>query len=107
MIKRKKSSKQRWYCWLCEKDIFNDRLESLNKKVKTVQTKRSSDKTKHVLIENKLKKLQTFDSRIWRKLLKAQTFTPNTVVNLFIAYELDTWSWDLTADFTDKYSYSA
>ena len=50
-------------------------------------------------------------------------FTPRNVVNLFIVYELDAWSWDLNADFTlkdclfgsvnltknadpDKYSYS-
>ena len=51
-------------------------------------------------------------------------FTPNNVVNLFIVYELDTWSQDLNTDFTlikdclfqsvkitknadtDKYSYS-
>ena len=26
------------------------------------------------------------------------TFTPNNVVNLFIAYELDRWSQDLNAD---------
>ena len=30
------------------------------------------------------------------------TFTPNSVVNLFIAYKLDKWSKDLNADFTLK-----
>ena len=52
------------------------------------------------------------------------TFTPNNVVNLFIAYELDRWSQKLNVEFTlkdclsgvvkltknaglDKYSYSA
>ena len=30
------------------------------------------------------------------------TFTPNSVVNLFIVYELDRWSEDLNADFTLK-----
>ena len=40
-----------------KKTYFNDKLESLNKKV-------TSDKTKHILIENKLKKLQIFESRI-------------------------------------------
>ena len=52
-----------------------------------------------------------------------KTFTPNSVVNLFIVYKLDTWSQDLNGDFTlkdclfgsvkitknadsDKYSYS-
>ena len=29
--------------------------------------------------------------------------TPNNVVNLFIVYELDTWSQDLNVDFTLKY----
>ena len=28
------------------------------------------------------------------------TFTPRNVVELFIVYELDTWSKDLNADFT-------
>ena len=30
------------------------------------------------------------------------TFTPNSVVNLFIVYELDRWSQDLNTDFTLK-----
>ena len=30
------------------------------------------------------------------------TFTPNSVVNLFIVYELDRWSQDLNAKFTLK-----
>ena len=30
------------------------------------------------------------------------TFTPNNVVNLFIVYELDTWSLNLNTDFTLK-----
>ena len=29
-------------------------------------------------------------------------FTPNNVVNLFLVYELDTWSRDLYTDFTLK-----
>ena len=28
-------------------------------------------------------------------------FSPNNVINSFIAYELDTWSRDLNTDFTD------
>ena len=30
------------------------------------------------------------------------TFTPNNVVNVFIIYELKTWSQDLNTDFTLK-----
>ena len=30
------------------------------------------------------------------------TFTPNSVVNVFIIYELNTWSQDLNTDFTLK-----
>ena len=30
------------------------------------------------------------------------TFTPRNIINLYIAYELDTWSQDLNADFTLK-----
>ena len=37
----------------------------------------------------------------WNK--KIQHLTPNNVVNLFIVYELDTWSHGLNADFTLKY----
>ena len=32
-------------------------------------------------------------------------FTPKNVVNLFIVYELDTWSENLSTDFTLKYSF--
>ena len=31
------------------------------------------------------------------------TFTPNSLVNLFIVYELDRWSKDLNVDFARKY----
>ena len=37
----------------------------------------------------------------WLKHYKV-TITPNNVVNLFIVYELDTWSRDLNTDFTLK-----
>ena len=32
------------------------------------------------------------------------TFTPDNVVNLYVAYELVTWSKDLNSEFTLKYS---
>ena len=39
---------------LIRKTDFNDKLKSLNQK-------NNSNKTKHLLVENQLKKLQTFD----------------------------------------------
>ena len=41
-----------------KKTGFDDKLKNLNKKV-------TSSKTKHLLVENKLKKLQTFDSSLF------------------------------------------
>ena len=151
---------------------FDDKLKNVNKKV-------TSNKTKHLLVENEFKKLQTFGSRpfisqsyfnndgaqlysvfqpidkttttfsnhadiiseweskglpnenivppftiskslspkliqhSFRKKLKFKgsclkhedktAVTPKNVVNLFTAYELDTWSRDLDIDFTLKY----
>ena len=46
---------QKWYCWFRKK---GDKLENLNKKV-------TSNKTKHLLVENKFKKLWTFDSGLF------------------------------------------
>ena len=39
--------------------VFDDKLKSLNQKV-------NSNKTKHLLVENELKKLETFDSIYFR-----------------------------------------
>ena len=41
-----------------KKTDFDDKLKSLNKKV-------TSNKTKHLLVKNELKKLQTFDSSLF------------------------------------------
>ena len=41
------------------KTDFDDKLKSLNQKI-------NSNKTKHLLVENELKKLQTFDSIYFR-----------------------------------------
>ena len=38
----------------------------------------------------------------WNESRISAAFTPNNVVNLFIVYELDTWSRDLNTDFTLK-----
>ena len=42
-----------------ERTNFDDKLKSLNQKI-------NSNKTKHLLVENELKKLQTFDSIYFR-----------------------------------------
>ena len=50
---------------LVEEIDFDDKLKNFNKTV-------TSNKTRHVLVENEFKKLQTFDSRhlnYWLKLL--------------------------------------
>ena len=52
-------------------------------------------------------KLVWYNSRIKLKFRSCwkqdkSTFTPNNVVNLFVVYELDTWSKDLNTDFTFK-----
>ena len=52
------------FCWktqttnLVNKTDFDDKLKDLNKKV-------TSNKVKHVLVENELKKLKTFDSSLF------------------------------------------
>ena len=33
---------------------------------------------------------------------KKATFTPLEIINFFLGYELDIWSWDLHSDFTWK-----
>ena len=45
---------------LVTKKDFDDKQKSLNQKI-------NSHKTKHLLVENKLKKLQTFDSIYFRE----------------------------------------
>ena len=54
-------------------------------------------------------KLKWYNSKIWVQFkgscLKQDlnsVFTPRNVVNLYIVYELDVWSWDLSTDFTLK-----
>ena len=47
---------------LVKQTHFGDKLKTLNKKI-------TSDKLSYVLVENELKKLQTFDSFYWSKLL--------------------------------------
>ena len=154
-----------------KKTNFDDKLKKLNKKF-------TSNETKHVFVENKLKKLQTLDSSLFtdqsyfnnngaqlylifqptdktittfsslsdtiseweskglsnekfkppytaNKILSAKlmwynsriklkfkgssfkqedntAYTPKNMVNLFIVYELDTWSPDLNTEFTIK-----
>ena len=67
-LKQASFSKQKWCCWFCKEDFvkyFDDKLKNLNKKI-------TSNKRKHVLIQNelkseqvKIKKLQTFDSSLF------------------------------------------
>ena len=86
-----------------KKTDFDDKLKNLNKKV-------TSNKTKNLLVENGFKKLESFDSSLFigqnykGSCLKQDktSFIPKIVVTLHIAYELNIWSQDKNAEFTLK-----
>ena len=58
------------------KTDFDDKLKNLNKKV-------TSNKTKHLLVENDLKELQTFDS----SLFIGRTYFNNDRAQLFLIFQ--------------------
>ena len=59
-----------------KKTDFDDKIKDLNKKI-------TSNKTKHLLIENEFKKLQTFDS----SLFTGQSYFNNDGVQLYLILE--------------------
>ena len=58
------------------KTDFDDKLKNLNKKV-------TSNKTKHLLVENDLKELKTFDS----SLFIGRTYFNNDRAQLFLIFQ--------------------
>ena len=56
---------------------FDDKLKNVNKKV-------TSNKTKHLLVENEFKKLQTFDS----SLFIGQSYFNNDGAQLYLIFQL-------------------
>ena len=70
-----------------------------NEKIKPPTAANNSFSTKMRWINNSKLRVELKGSCL--KQVKV-TFTTKNVVNLFIVYELDTWSWDLNTDFTLK-----
>ena len=68
-----------------KKADFDNQLKKVNKKI-------TSNKTKNVLVQNELRQLQTFDSTIWLYKKIQYLLLQDSVLNLFIVYELDIWS---------------
>ena len=68
-------------------------------KIRPLFTANHSLFPKLVWMDNSRKRVEIRESCLKQEKI---TFTPNSVVNLFIVYELDRWSEDLNADFTLK-----
>ena len=71
-----------------------------NEKFKSPYTLNKSLSPKLVWINNSRIRLKFKESCLKQE--DKAPFTPNSVVNLFILYELNTWSRDLNTDFTLK-----
>ena len=71
-----------------------------NEKFKSPYTSNKSLSPKLVWINNSRIRLKFKESCLKQE--DKAPFTPNSVVNLFILYELNTWSRDLNTDFTLK-----
>ena len=61
---------------LVNKTDFDDKLKTLNKKI-------TSNKTKHLLVENEFKKLHTFDS----SLFTGQNYSDNDGAQLYLIFQ--------------------
>ena len=59
-----------------KKSDFDDKLKNLNKKL-------TSNKTKHLLVENEFKKLQTFDSNVFI----GQSYFNNDGTQLYLIFQ--------------------
>ena len=76
-----------------DKTDFDDKLKNLNKKV-------ASNKTKHLLVENELKKLQPFDS----SLFIGQSHFNNDGLQLFLIFQPTIKTITILSDSLDEIS---